>query len=94
MCEEELVLYKIISGLHTSISSDISRLYKNVTEPAVWADSAEDKFVFNHKFYNERVVNHPDRVKNMLFLYELLVRSIERLSTRFEVHRISSDDVI
>lgn len=43
-------MYEIISGLHTSISSHLSRLYKNVTKVAIWADKGddEDKFYFNH----------------------------------------------
>jgi hypothetical protein len=32
MCLEEKVLYKIISGLHTSISSHLSSLHKEVTQ--------------------------------------------------------------
>ena len=39
MCLEEKVMYKIISGLHTSISSHLSRLHKNITTSFVeWAD--------------------------------------------------------
>lgn len=49
MCYEEKVLYNVISGLHTSISTHLSRFHKNVTEIVEWADLkvSEDQFYFN-----------------------------------------------
>lgn len=48
MCLEEKVLYNIISGLHTSISSHLSRLHKNTTKTVEWADRGEETLYFNH----------------------------------------------
>ena len=42
MCIEEQILYNVISGLHTSISTHLSRFYKNTTEPSAWADLRND----------------------------------------------------
>ena len=51
MCIEEKILYNIISGLHTSISTHLSRFYKNSSEQSVWADLRSDiddnQFFFN-----------------------------------------------
>ena len=79
MCLEEKVMYKIISGLHTSISSHLSRLHKNITTTFVeWADRATEEFYFSHQEYQRRVLNHPDRIDNLLFLYELLIRAVQQ----------------
>jgi mevalonate pyrophosphate decarboxylase len=56
MCLEEQVFYKIISGLHTSISSHLSRLYKNITKVALWANEEDDNYYFNHVEYQNRVL--------------------------------------
>lgn len=45
-----------------------------------WADRGdENNFYFNHKQYKIRVLDHPDRVKNLLFLYEILIRSVQTI---------------
>ena len=37
----------------------------------------EDKqFFFNHKEYKRRVLDHPDRIKNLIFLYKVLGKAI------------------
>lgn len=94
MCLEEQVLYKIISGLHTSISSHLSRLYKNVTKPSAWADKFDAPFYFNHHEYNSRVLSHPDRISNLLFLYELLLRSVQKVIPVLEKNLIILTDNI
>ena len=63
MCLEEKVLYKIISGLHTSISSHLSRLHKKITGAVEWADKGDDdEFYFDHDSYHQRVLAHPERI--------------------------------
>lgn len=51
MCMEEKVLYRIISGLHTSISSHLSWLYRNITNIPEWADTKAQTFFFNQEQY-------------------------------------------
>ena len=80
MCNEEKILYRIISGLHASISTHLSRFYKNSSEQSAWADLKvgieDNQFYFNHQEYQRRVLDHPDRVKNLLFLYKILRKAI------------------
>ena len=78
MCAEEKILYNIISGLHTSISTHLSRFYKYTAEQNLWADLSRDqeKFHFNHTEYSKRVLSHPTRIKNLLFLYKILAKAI------------------
>jgi ERO1-like protein alpha len=84
MCLEEKILYNIISGLHTSISTHLSRFYKHSDTQSAWADlraSIEDnKFHFNHSEYKKRVLDHPDRIKNLMFLYRVLGKAITTAS--------------
>lgn len=55
MCSEEKILYNLISGLHTSISTHLSRFYKHSSEQSAWADLRasinDSKFHFNHTEY-------------------------------------------
>lgn len=46
MCEDERILYRMISGLHCSISSHLSRFYKDVGESRLWADLREGQVQF------------------------------------------------
>lgn len=88
MCLEEKVLYNIISGLHTSISSHLSRLHKNTTKTVEWADRGEESLYFDHESYESRVLSHPDRINNMLFLYEILMRAVQQITPYLEKNRI------
>lgn len=95
MCAEEKILYNIISGLHTSISTHLSRFYKYSAEQNLWADLSQDqgKFHFNHSLYTQRVLAHPERIKNLLFIYKILAKAITQ-ATPYLIHNftIASDD--
>lgn len=83
MCSEERTLFKIISGLHTSISSHLTRFYKHSTNVALWAplkNSKETNFHFNHTEYKARVLDHPDRVANLFFIYQMLALAVKEIS--------------
>ena len=68
MCHEERLLYRTISGLHTSISTQLSEHYgltPNKTTP-------------NLNLFFEKVGNHPERIENLYFAYTVLLRAIKR----------------
>ena len=93
MCLEEQIFHKIISGLHTSISSHLSRLHKNITKTVQWADRNDDnRFHFNHTEYQARVLSHPDRLDNLLFLYEILARAIQQITPYLEKNQVISSE--
>ena len=58
--------------------------YKHSDSLSAWADlrtSIEDnKFHFNESEYQKRVLDHPDRIKNMMFLYRVLGKAITTAS--------------
>jgi ERO1-like protein alpha len=81
MCAEEQTLYQIISGLHTSISTHITRFYrhfknKHVISPISPVDD-DPAFFFNHTEYAFRVLQFPDRIRNLVFLYRILAKAVK-----------------
>lgn len=59
MCEEEQVLYRIVSGLHTSISTHLSALYTTPPLPGLEWARGKPHFTFNLSEYKSRVLDHP-----------------------------------
>jgi ERO1-like protein alpha len=66
MCTEEKTLYKIISGLHANINVHLSRNYLNI---------AENTSYVNCTMLKDRVLDHPERMNNLFFLYSLLLKA-------------------
>ncbi|KAF9931935.1 hypothetical protein FBU30_009230 [Linnemannia zychae] len=71
MCLEKRVFYRMISGLHASISIHICDEYFNQTS-GVWGPNLE--------CFVSRVGAHPDRLENIFFDYSILVRAVTKLS--------------
>lgn len=67
VCSDETLLYQAVSGLHASVNMHVATNYidaeKNISYP-------------NHDMYLNSIGNHPDRLKNLHFVYALVVRSI------------------
>jgi hypothetical protein len=62
-----------------------------------WADltmaKQEGKFNFNTTEYKERVLDHPDRIRNLLFLYRILAKAINKAAPYLKANfTIASDD--
>ncbi|KAF9157378.1 hypothetical protein DFQ26_008791, partial [Actinomortierella ambigua] len=71
MCLEKRVFYRMISGLHASISIHICDEYFNQTT-GVWGPNLE--------CFVERVGSHPDRMENLFFDYSMLLRAVSKMS--------------
>ncbi|TPX35329.1 hypothetical protein SmJEL517_g02289 [Synchytrium microbalum] len=69
-CLEKRVFYRLISGLHSSISTHLCNEYLD-RKTGVWFP--------NLTCFMERVGMFPDRVQNMYFNYVVLLRSIGKL---------------
>ncbi|KAF9792500.1 endoplasmic reticulum Oxidoreductin 1-domain-containing protein [Thelephora terrestris] len=69
-CVEKRVFYKVISGLHTSISTHICMEFFNQTT-GTWAP--------NLQCFIDRAGAHPDRLQQMYFNTVLLLRAVSRL---------------
>ncbi|GAB5590000.1 endoplasmic oxidoreductin-1 [Umbelopsis nana] len=74
VCLEKRVFYRVISGLHSSISIHICDDYFNQTTGEWRKQSANlDCFV-------SRIGSHPERLQNVYFTHTLLMRALIKLS--------------
>ena len=73
-------LYKLISGLHSSISLHISNYYDNDFESSMTSRKF-DRFSSykNHTVFYERVGKYPERVKNLFYLYLFVIHAFDNL---------------
>ena len=82
-CLEKRVFYRVISGMHASISAHICRDYLNQTT---------GKWGMNLQCYEERLGDHPERVSNLYFNYALVLRAVGKLRTYLKNYTFCSGD--
>ncbi len=75
MCYEEEVLYRLLSGLHSATTASIA---KNYHPPSKRLNTTS--YTPNPKFFMDRVVSNPDRIRNVHFTYAFLLRALSRSS--------------
>ncbi|KAG0143052.1 hypothetical protein CROQUDRAFT_135177 [Cronartium quercuum f. sp. fusiforme G11] len=78
-CLEKRVYYKLLSGLHTSISIHICDEY---------LDPVSGRWVPNLQCYLTRVGAHPDRLQNLYFAYTLMLRALSKSSNYLRSNRV------
>ncbi|KAF9999096.1 hypothetical protein BGZ79_007278 [Entomortierella chlamydospora] len=88
VCLEKRVFYRMISGLHASISIHICDEHFNQTS-GVWMTKLTNSSSTWTRIYSQgpnldcfvsRVGAHPDRLENIYFDYAILVRAVTKLS--------------
>ncbi|ORZ00763.1 endoplasmic reticulum Oxidoreductin 1-domain-containing protein [Syncephalastrum racemosum] len=85
MCLEKRVYYRLISGLHTSITLHICDEY---------FDQKTGKWGPNLDCFVHRVGSHPERLQNIYFTYALVVRAVNKLGPYLEQYPFcTSNDV-
>ncbi|CAF9931138.1 MAG: endoplasmic oxidoreductin-1 [Heterodermia speciosa] len=82
-CLEKRVFYRIISGMHASISTHICSDYLNQTT-GTWGP--------NLQCYLDRLATHPERISNLYFNYALLLRATAKLRTYLRGYTFCSGD--
>ncbi|KAJ3113749.1 hypothetical protein HK100_001892 [Physocladia obscura] len=70
VCKEKRVFYRLVSGLHSSISTHICDQ---------WMDQKTGTWERNLECFKYRLGMFPDRIQNMYFTYVVLLRSITKL---------------
>jgi ERO1-like protein alpha len=70
ICSEETLLYHVISGIHTSVNMHVSTHYNDIERNTTYP---------NHEMYMQKIGAYPERLKNLHFLYALVVRAINRV---------------
>lgn len=82
-CLEKRVFYRVISGMHASISAHICWDYLNQTT-GQWGP--------NLQCYQERLGTHPERISNLYFNYALVLRAVAKLRTYLRNYTFCSGD--
>ncbi|KAJ1509782.1 hypothetical protein HMI55_007259 [Coelomomyces lativittatus] len=75
MCIEKQMFYKIVSGLHTSISVHICSQY---------LDRSTGEWKANETCFQQRIAPFPDRIENAIFVHSILVRAVSQLNYFFQ----------
>lgn len=82
-CIEQRAFYRVISGMHTSISTHLCYDYFNQTT-GTW--------FHNTTCYRQRLHDHPDRISNLYFNYALVSRAVAKLRKHLEHYTFCSGD--
>ena len=82
-CLEARVFYRIISGMHASISTHLCWDYLNQTT-GLWGP--------NMACYAERLATHPERISNLYFNYGLVLRAVAKLRDHLTSYTFCSGD--
>ena len=84
-CLEKRVFYRVISGMHASISTHLCHDYLNQTT-GEWGP--------NLQCYQERLETHPDRISNLYFNYALVLRALTKLRSHLQGYTFCSGDLV
>ncbi|KAL3422140.1 endoplasmic Reticulum Oxidoreductin 1 [Phlyctema vagabunda] len=84
-CLEKRVFYRVISGMHASISTHLCWEYLNQTT-GEWGPNLE--------CYKERLHGHPDRVSNLYFNYALVLRAVTKLGPYLQDYTFCTGDPV
>ena len=82
-CIEQRAFYRIISGMHASISSHLCWDYYN-QKTGEWYQ--------NVQCYRHRLHDHPERISNLYFNYALVTRAIAKLNNHLQSYTFCSGD--
>ncbi|KAI1119160.1 endoplasmic oxidoreductin [Nemania sp. NC0429] len=82
-CLEKRVFYRVISGMHSSISTHLCWDFLNQTT-GEWQP--------NLKCYTERLLSHPERISNLYFNYALLTRAVAKLGPYLQSYTFCTGD--
>ncbi|KAF2806792.1 endoplasmic oxidoreductin [Mytilinidion resinicola] len=82
-CLEKRVFYRVVSGMHASISSHLCWDYLNQTT-GQWSP--------NLACYEQRLHNFPDRISNLYFNYALILRAVGKIKQHVADYEFCSAD--
>ncbi|CZT46936.1 related to ERO1 protein, required for protein disulfide bond formation in the ER [Rhynchosporium secalis] len=85
LCLEKRVFYRVVSGMHTSISTHLCWEHLNQTTGA-WGP--------NLQCYKDRLHGFPDRLSNLYFNYALVLRAVTKLGPHLKDYTFCSGDPV
>lgn len=92
MCFEERVFYKLISGLHVSITMKIARYF--TLKFGHDENPTYDSYTPNYEMFEKAILPFPDRVKNLYFLYTFMLRAIEKAAPFLKSYNFNTGNEI
>ncbi|KAF2634944.1 endoplasmic oxidoreductin [Massarina eburnea CBS 473.64] len=84
-CIEKRVFYRVVSGMHASISTHLCYDYLNQTT-GEWNP--------NLACYEERLHKFPDRISNLYFNYALMLRAVGKIKQHVKDYSFCSEDPV
>eukprot|EP00531_Pseudo-nitzschia_arenysensis_P017151 CAMPEP_0116122814 /NCGR_PEP_ID=MMETSP0329-20121206/4414_1 /TAXON_ID=697910 /ORGANISM="Pseudo-nitzschia arenysensis, Strain B593" /LENGTH=1127 /DNA_ID=CAMNT_0003616685 /DNA_START=306 /DNA_END=3689 /DNA_ORIENTATION=- len=88
-CLEERVLYRLLSGMHTSTTLSIARNYYPPSKRQNRTD-----WEANPEYFMERFVDHPEYIRNLHFSYVVMLRAIKKASAYLYDYDIASGNTM
>lgn len=82
-CLEKRVFYRVVSGMHASISTHLCWDYLNQTT-GQWGP--------NLSCYDDRLHNHPERISNLYFNYALLLRAVGKVRQHIRDYQFCTEE--
>lgn len=82
-CLEKRVFFRVVSGMHASISTHICWDYLNQTS---------GDWQHNLQCYQDRIHTHPERISNLYFNYALITRAISKMGPHLEDYTFCTGD--
>jgi ERO1-like protein beta len=82
-CLEKRVFYRVVSGMHASISTHLCYDYLN---------QATGEWSPNLACYEQRLHNFPDRISNIYFNYALILRAVGKIKQHITDYSYCSED--
>lgn len=82
-CIEKRVFYRVVSGMHTSISTHLC--YD-------WMNQTTGQWQPNLDCYMQRLHTFPDRISNLYFNYALLTRAVAKLGPHLQDYTFCTGD--
>jgi Endoplasmic Reticulum Oxidoreductin 1 (ERO1)/FAD binding domain len=89
MCLEERVLYRLLSGMHTSTTLSIAQNYYPPSKRKNRTD-----WEANPQYFMEKFQDHPEYIRNLHFSYVVLLRAIKKASNYLQNYEIHSGNVV
>lgn len=89
MCFEERVLYRLLSGLHTSTTLSIA---KNYYPPS--KRKGRETWEPNPQYFMEKFSGHPEYIRNLHFSYVVLLRALRKASLFLYDYPINSGNIL
>jgi flavocytochrome c len=89
MCLEERVLYRLLSGLHTSTTLSIAMNYYPPSKR-----KGRTEYEANPDYFMEKFHDHPEHIRNLHFSYVVLLRALQKAAPVLHEFDIRTGDIV